>query len=336
MAADGVASISSTTRGYDGEGRIDALHDDLLRHIIAWLPVTDGARTAALASRWRHLWRSTLPVLDDARLPQLEHAAGVARVLTVHRGPFRAVRLRQCRFDSLDRELANWPRLLSAKGTQELALFNKAVLLPHLGCTPRPRNSPKPMRLPSDILRCTSLQCLSLAFWKLPDGLSGVLLPHLRTLELIGMGMTELHLDCLLAASPVLHTLTLACIKDKRVHLRSQSLRCLRVGLSGTEDFAVVDAPLLESLVLLDTPVSRGCVVDIACADNLRVLGYLDTRVHNLYIGGKLIWVCMATSPSLPSPNIYEINQSTSTIHHVFFNDYRTLTSYLICPFFLA
>jgi hypothetical protein len=33
--------------------------------------------------------------------------------------------------------------------------------------------------------------------------------------------------------------------------------------------------------------------VDIACADNLRVLGYLDPRVHILYIDGNVISVYM-------------------------------------------
>jgi hypothetical protein len=267
----------------DGEDGIDALHDDLLCHIIARLPVTDAARTAVLTSRWRHLWRhlwrSTPLVLDDAHLPQLARAAAAARFLADHPGPFRTVHLRHCRFDSLDRELAEWPSLVATKGTQELALFN--------------RSQRNPVVLPADILRCASLQSLSLAFWKFPVDLSAIILPHLRTLHLISIDMTELDLDYLLAVSPVLHTLTLARAKHKRVHLRSQSLRWLLVGLYGVEDFAVVDAPLLESLVLLDTPVYRMSYVDIACADNLRVLGYLDPRVHILYIDGNVISVYM-------------------------------------------
>ena len=281
--ADGAASPLSTA-GDDGEGGISALHDDILLHIIARLPFTDAARTSVLASRWRHLWRSTPLVLDDAHLPDpARAAAAVCRFLAAHPGPFHTVRLRHCRFASLYSNLPDWPRLLAAKGTQDLSLFHKPTL-------PQPN-------LPADILRCASLQCLSLAFWRFPADLSrgaGINLPHLRMLHLTSIDITESDLDYLLAVSPVLQTLTLARIKNRRLHLRSQSLRWVLVGLSRVEDFAVVDAPLLESLVLLEAssiPGGDHARVKIVCAPNLRVLGYLDPRVHKLHIGGNVIRV---------------------------------------------
>ncbi|KAM0911153.1 hypothetical protein ACQ4PT_013657 [Festuca glaucescens] len=287
--ADGAASLPSAA-GHGGKDRINGLHDDLLHQIIAHLPFTDAART----SRWRHLWRSTPLVIDDAHLPVPARAtSAVARFLADHPGPFRTVRLRHCRLPSLDR---NWPRLLAAKGTQELALFNKA-------------QPPCTAPLPADIFRCASLRCLSLAFWKFPVDLSGgadIILPHLRMVELINIDISELDLDTLLAFSPVLQILTVAYHTRKRFCLHSQSLRCVVLGLSGVKHFAVVDAPLLESLIFKEQPAA-GCDggrINIACAPNLRVLGYLEPRVHTLQIGANVIRSDTMASPSVVVPGL--------------------------------
>ncbi|KAF7102883.1 hypothetical protein CFC21_103942 [Triticum aestivum] len=313
---DGAATLLSTA-GYDGEDRISALHDDLLRHIISRLPVTDAARTASLGPRWRHLWRSTPLVLDDAHLPEPSRAASVLRVLADHPGPFRAVLLTDCRPASLNRELAHWPRLLAAKGTQELALFNRHVY-PHL---------------PADILRCSSLQRLSLSWWKFPVALSrsaDVFLPHLRKLDMISISMTEHDLDYLLAASPVLQTLTLARNSPKRVHLRSQSLRCVLLGLSTMEKFAVMDAPLLERLILLE-PSIAGCDrvrIKIACAPSLRVLGYLEPRVHKLQIGNNVIEPDTMASRCAVVPGVRIL---ALKVNFRIFSEVKTLASFLRC-----
>ncbi|KAM0851755.1 hypothetical protein ACQ4PT_052219 [Festuca glaucescens] len=101
-------SCSDAEGGY--EDRTNALHDHLLQDIVSRLPSKDAARTAALASRWRHLWRSTPLVFHDHHLlPSRDrghgHVAAVARVLAAHPGPFRTVSIGYCDFGCHDREL---------------------------------------------------------------------------------------------------------------------------------------------------------------------------------------------------------------------------------------
>lgn len=144
---------------------------------------------------------------------------------------------------------------------------------------------------------------MQLRSWRFPDtgvsppggGADGF--PHLRELSLFGTDdMLGGDLDRLLASSPVLDTLGLvlspAC---ERVHLRSQSLKCVLLWECFVKEVLVMDSPLLERLILWkttdgeDDPVAVR--VNIADAPKLRVLGYLEPRVHELQIGENVIKV---------------------------------------------
>ncbi|CAM0946653.1 unnamed protein product [Alopecurus aequalis] len=290
--ADGAASFPKGDHG--GEGRISTLHEDLLYEIIRRLLVTAAVRTTGLASRWRHLWRSIPLVLFDSDLPEAGRAAIVARILAEHPGPFRTICLIDSSFASLDLELADWPRLLDAKGTQELILYNK----------PTGTSS----RLPAGIFRCASLERLSLAYWTFPDDLPRVAgaFPNLQLLGMMCIFISDQDVECLLAASPVLQTLAFHGI-TKRVHISNQNLRCVIAGLcSMMEEFAVVEAPLLEWFVFLEAPRGEAdrVTVKIVCAPNLRVLGYLEPRIHRLQIGDNTITPDTRASPSTLVPGV--------------------------------
>jgi hypothetical protein len=147
----------------------------------------------------------------------------------------------------------------------------------------------------------SSCSGLFLGFWTLPDtaGLrrGADVFPLLRELTMFATTITDGDdLDYMLACSPALETLALMFNKTPdRVHLRSKSLRCVLLWLSMVEEgVVVVDAPLLERLILLEAPPrSDGGQVKVKIfnAPKLRVLGYLDPRIHQLQIGDIVIKV---------------------------------------------
>ncbi|KAK1646262.1 hypothetical protein QYE76_064067 [Lolium multiflorum] len=290
---NGVASAALGHDDDEEEDRISALPDDLLRSIISLLPVKDAARTAILACRWRHLWRSTPLFLNDKDLLPSE----VTRVLADHPGPFSTVEIIRCRFASHQRALAEWARLLASKGVQDLVL-----------ATVDDR-----VRPPVDILRCASLQRLFLGFCTFPDtaGLprGADIFPHLHDLGMCMITISDWDLDYILACCPLLNTFAFGYnTLPNLLHLRGKKqLQCVTLWKSMLEEVAVVDAPLLERLFLLAEPC--GCdgstvMIKIASAPSLRVLGYLEPRFHSLQISENVIKPGTMRTPTTVVPGI--------------------------------
>uniref|UniRef100_A0ACD5YWG5 Uncharacterized protein n=1 Tax=Avena sativa TaxID=4498 RepID=A0ACD5YWG5_AVESA len=298
-------SFPAAAACYDGEDLISPLGDHILRDIVSRLPVKDAARTAALASRWRHIWRSAPLVLYDAHLLLSDWdraATTVARVLADHPGPFRAVSISSCDFASCEPELlAECARLLAVKGVQDLVLVND------------PADYERLPAVPADVLRCASLQRLFLGFWRFPNSAASPpagRFPHLRELTLFGTDMAGHNLDHLLASSPALGTLSLVLSRTcERVHLRSPSLKCVLLWHCLTQEVVVsMDSPLVERLILWKTLSDEDNAVAVRVkidgATKLRVLGYLDTRVHQLQIGDNVVKTDTEVSPRTVVPSV--------------------------------
>uniref|UniRef100_A0A0E0JWB2 Uncharacterized protein n=1 Tax=Oryza punctata TaxID=4537 RepID=A0A0E0JWB2_ORYPU len=189
-----VSAAAADATGDGGNGgvddRISLLPDDLLRDIVSGLPAKDGARTAVLSSRWRHLWRSTPLVLVDTHLlpeeegrrPPRAVADTVSRVLDAHPGPFLSVSLTTTRFvDSA--QAARWLELLATKGVEHLIFVN--------------RHSPLPcLRLPTEIFKCSSPRSLYIGAWALPAAAAAAAFPNLQELYLACPWMTVTSTCC--------------------------------------------------------------------------------------------------------------------------------------------
>ncbi|XP_044407020.1 uncharacterized protein [Triticum aestivum] len=151
---------------------------------------------------------------------------------------------------------------------------------------------------------------------------------HLRELTLLGVHMPDCdNLDHLLPRSPVLDTLVVVLSRIfHHIHLCSQSLKSALLWSYYAQEIAVMDCPLLESLILCDVSFGEGdsVAVKIAAAPKLRVLGYLEPRVHQLKIGNNLI----KPSPStvVPSVKILALKVNFGVLKEV-----KMLASFLRC-----
>ncbi|KAF7111548.1 hypothetical protein CFC21_111548 [Triticum aestivum] len=123
--------------GSAGVDLINALPDAVLCTIISLLPTKDGARTQAVARRWRPLWRSApLNLVADSTLSrqQRKRVVYVTKILAEHPGPALRLKLPYIRRRDYGK-IDAWLRSQALTDLQELHLgYDSQDSPPRLPC----------------------------------------------------------------------------------------------------------------------------------------------------------------------------------------------------------
>ncbi|XP_051184638.1 F-box/FBD/LRR-repeat protein At3g26920-like [Lolium perenne] len=277
------------------EDLISKLPDDILGTIISLLPTKDGARTQALARRWRPLWRSSpLNLEANYRLcsSQFKRIPIVSKILSDHTGParrfvFNFIRLHKDRkrFAEEALQIESWFRSPALAKLQNLCISFRLLEDTHGDKMLYP--------LPPSVFLCApTLVVARISFCYFPKEIvpSGCF-PLLKQLQLCWVSISEDVFHGVLSACHVLESLYLWSIADVGCfHISSPTLRS--VGLctcfSGKGELVVEDAPLLQRL-LLPYPGQGGDTIRVIKAPKLEILGLLSPSISEIKIENLLL-----------------------------------------------
>ncbi|CAM0954648.1 unnamed protein product [Alopecurus aequalis] len=224
--------------GEDSPDRISDLPDVILGEIISLLPTKDGARTQALASRWRHLWCAAPLNLDYRGYPEDEDGVLPGVILSAHEGPVHRLCLpaRVLRYGAV---LEAW-RSPALDNLQQLEFYKGMRISPR--CYQRPSSGSRPLSAspPSASAISRTIQSKLLGF--------------------PGSG----NLQSWMSKSPSgVHSL----------RINSPTLRSIAIRWSFRE-LIIEDAPLLDRLLHLEKSMEMQIVV--ISAPKLETLGYIS------------------------------------------------------------
>ncbi|CAN6197486.1 unnamed protein product [Urochloa humidicola] len=256
--------------------RISGLPDAILGEIISLLPIKEAARTQALASRWRHLWRAAPLSLDGGDLPdegEIFRSGLVSRILAAHPGPARRFSVSALQLLLCPSAVESWISSPALDNLQELEFpIGELIYL-----------ESAELSLPdSTFFRFSAtLRLVTISKCHIPDGaVEALRFPQLRELALENVRISEDSLQSVIAGSPVLNCLLLSrCSGFSHVRINSQSLVSIGVQ-SFSGELIIENAPSLERLLQLQ--LFRDLRLSVIAAPKLETLGWLSDRDHHL------------------------------------------------------
>ncbi|GJN22706.1 hypothetical protein PR202_gb10301 [Eleusine coracana subsp. coracana] len=267
-----------------GPDLISRLPDDVLGAVVSLLGTEEGARTAVLSRRWRHIWRSAPLNLDD-RLQFMytdsERLQVISKILDIHGGPTRRLAFRSLRTPSSIRHYDDLLSLPIFDALEELVLH-----------FPVAAEHPK---MPASTLRFANLRVMDISNCSFPDSCRAPSFPCLNYLSLCHVVITEELLQVLISSSPGIESLVLDTNSGHRqICLSLPRLRHLAVLVRSfrkmeeveLENLIIEDAASLERILLHEA--NYGPSIRIIGATKLRMLGYLGTGFPVIELGNSI------------------------------------------------
>ena len=310
---------------------INALPDAVLCTIISLLPTKEGARTQAVARRWRPLWRSApLNLVADFSLSWKERrrVALISKVLAEHPGPALLLELPDIRQRD-HHKLDGWLRSQALTGLQILYLGYSADDDKH-GLLPPPALRFAPTLRVATFRRChfpdlsgqsLNFPCLNkLSLYKVAISAlpaHSLNFPHLKQLTICEVTISGDSLHNMLSGCHSLESLFLEGILGAaRLFISSATLRSIDFSAIRWEaevwdwDFAdllqelvIEDAPCLERLLPL-YPGSGPETVRVIQAPKLQVLDVLSSQIFKLFIGTTVSQKMIPISVTTTMPTV--------------------------------
>ncbi|XP_051229415.1 F-box/FBD/LRR-repeat protein At4g00160-like [Lolium perenne] len=293
----------------DDADLISNLPDVILGTIISLLPTKDGARTQAIARRWRPLWRSApLNVdaedlsTDDSRYetrrrgPRPTTKSIISTILSDHPGPVRRFDFRLICIYPTKRgygkdaaHIESWLRSPSLDNLEELNVFFPISIL---------ADQTKFYPLPSSVLRFAStLVVATIGYCDFPNEIlaSSLNFPLLKHLTIQRVSISEDIFHGVFSACHVLETLFLQENDMAYLHISSPTLTSIGfedcyVGEGG---LVIEDTPNLERLLCLGLDCGT---IRVNRAPKLGILGPLSPRNSNIQIGNLVFQGLIPTS----------------------------------------
>ncbi|KNA25583.1 hypothetical protein SOVF_005620 [Spinacia oleracea] len=260
------------------EDRLSSLPDSLLVEILSLLPLNSAAATSALSRRWIPLWtqlpllkiNSDIPIFnldtDSCKERFHESITTFNHILQQMTSPnihtfdlhFNYPNLDVEQFNVCSASLISWIPLFCARNP---AILKVSFVISQNG---------EFITLPTCIFETNSIVNLDLCgffYCNLPE--SGIVtLPNLRKLSLYGVDFDPKVLRTLFNSCPLLETLFLRLnlVEDQLIDILAPNLKSLTIWMMGSSyrSKIVIDAPLLEVIVMLDC-VALYSFVKIPC-----------------------------------------------------------------------